>query len=72
MIVGDLGPGVADPGQKCGFAHIGKAYKPRVSDHFQFQGDPKFLAVLTWLSILGVLHGGGDIVHVAKSSFAAF
>ena len=72
MIVGDLRTGVADSGKECGLSDIREAYQPHIRNHLELQAYFQFLGVLTRLCILGNLHGGGGVIHIALSASAAF
>ena len=71
VIVGDLGLGVADHGQKCGFADIGEAHKADIRDHFEFQLQLQCLRGLPGLRIARRLHGRCRVVLVAIAAAAA-
>ena len=68
MIVGDPGFGIAGHGQKGGFANIGETHQAYIGDQLELQQQFQRPGRLSGLGVLGCLHGGGGIVHVAVST----
>ncbi len=71
VVVCDFRLRVGDPGEKCGFAHVGQPYQTYIRNDLQLQQDFQLLCRTSRLGVGGGLHGAGGIVLVPAAAAPA-